>query len=169
MPSYAEMATLFGYKSKNAVARVVSKLVAAGVIVKDRVGKIIPSGMFDELPMVGFVKAGLPAPGDILTDTLNIEDYMVRNRAHTYLLEVDGDSMIDAHIADGDIVIVERTNRAKDGDIVIAQIDGENTMKYFKQKGDKAWLEAANKAYKPMYPTYELEVVAVIRGVMRKY
>ena len=169
MPSYTEMMALFGFKSKNAVSRVVTKMIAAGIVMKDKLGHLIPSASFDELPMAGLVKAGLPAPGEMLTDTLNIEDYMVRKRESTYLLEVDGDSMIEAHIAHGDIVIAERTNRAKDGDIVIAQVDGEFTMKYFKQKGDKVWLEPANKAFKNIYPTESLEIVAIVRGVMRKY
>lgn len=169
MPSYTEMMALFGFKSKNAVYRVVTKLVAAGIVAKDALGKLIPSAHFDELPMAGSVKAGLPAPGELLTDTLNIEGYLVQKREQTYLLEVDGDSMIDAHIADGDMVIAERTNRAKEGDIVIAQVDGEFTMKYFRTKGGKVWLEPANKAFKNIYPEYELTIVAVVRGIMRKY
>jgi len=169
MPSYTEMMVLFGFKSKNAVYRVVTKLIAAGIVAKDALGHLIPSGSFDELPMVGLVKAGLPAPGDVMTDTINIEDYMVRKRDKTYLLEVDGDSMIEAHIADGDMVIAERTESAKDGDIVIAQVDGEFTMKYFKKKGDKVWLEPANKDFKPIYPEFDLQIVAIVRGVMRKY
>ena len=163
------MMVLFGFKSKNAVYRVVTKLITAGIVAKDKLGHLIPSGSFDELPMAGLVKAGLPAPGEALGDTMNIEDYLVRKRDKTYLLEVDGDSMIDAHIADGDVVVAERTEQAKDGDIVIAQVDGEFTMKYFKKKGDKVWLEPANKNFKPIYPEFELQVVAVIRGVMRKY
>lgn len=169
MPSYAEMMELFGFKSKNAVYRVVTKLIAAGIVAKDSLGKLIPSTSFDELPMVGLVKAGLPAPGEALTDTLNIEDYLIRKREKTYLFEVDGDSMIDAHIADGDVVVAERTTTARDGDIVIAQVDGEFTMKYLRTKGNKVWLEPANKHFKNIYPEESLEIVAIVRGVMRKY
>ena len=85
------------------------------------------------------------------------------------MLEVDGDSMIDAHIKNGDMVLAERTNKAKDGDIVIAEVDGEFTMKYFKQKGDKVWLEPANKNFKPIYPKYDLKVTAIVKAVIRKY
>lgn len=177
MPTYAEMMKLFDFKSKNAVYRVVTKLIAAGIVTKDRLGKLIPSDTFDEMPMVGFVTAGLPAPVEVLTDaanasgqaTLNIEDYLVRKKSNSYLFEVQGDSMIEAYIADGDMVIAERTNTAKDGDIIIAQIDGEFTMKYLRSKGGKLWLEPANKKYKPIYPEYELSIVAIVRGVMRKY
>lgn len=169
MPSYTEMMELFGFKSKNAVYRVVTKLIAAGIVAKDTLGHLIPTASFDDLPMVGLVKAGFPAPGDTLSDTINIEDYLVRKRDKTYLLEVDGDSMIDAHIADGDMVVAERTQQAKDGDIVIAQVDGEFTMKYFKKNRDKVWLEPANKNFKNIYPVESLEIVAIVRGVMRKY
>jgi SOS regulatory protein LexA len=177
MPTYAEMMKLFGFKSKNAVYRVVTKLIAAGIVTKDRLGKLIPSDSFGEMPMVGYVTAGLPAPVEVQTDpssnsgqaTLNIEDYLVRKKSNSYLFEVQGDSMIDAHIADGDMVIAERTTVAKDGDIIIAQIDGEYTMKYLRSKGNKLWLEPANKKYKPIYPEYELSIVAIVRGVMRKY
>jgi SOS regulatory protein LexA len=177
MPTYTEMMKLFGFKSKNAVYRVVVKLIAAGIVTKDKLGKLIPSNGFDDLPMMGFVTAGFPAPGEMLTDaanasgqaTLNIEAYLVPKKASTYLFEVTGDSMIEAHIADGDIVIAERTSTAKDGDIVIAQVDGEFTMKYLRSKNNKLWLEPANKHYKPIHPEYELTVVAIVRGVMRKY
>lgn len=169
MPTYTEMMKLFGFKSKNAVYRVVTKMIAAGIVTKDRLGKLIPSGSFDEIPMVGFVKAGLPAPGEVLNDSLNLEEYLVPKKASTYLFEVDGKSMIDAHIDDGDMVIAERANTAKDGDIVIARIDGEFTMKYLRTKNGTSWLEPANKQFKPLYPEFELEVVAIVRGVVRKY
>ena len=85
------------------------------------------------------------------------------------MLEVDGDSMIDAHIEEGDMVLVEKTNQAKDGDIVIAEVDGEVTMKYLKEKGGKRWLEPANKNYKPIYPEQSLNVVAKLKAVIRQY
>ncbi len=169
MPTYAEMMSLFGFKSKNAVARVVDKMIVAGIITKDRLGKILPTKMFDSVPFLGLVKAGFPSSVDEVLETLNIEDYLIKKREQTYMLEVDGNSMIDAHIADGDMVIAEKTNVAKEGDIVIAQIDGEFTMKYFRITNGKTWLEPANKAFKPMYPKNELLIAAVVKGVIRKY
>ena len=169
MPSYAEMATLFGFKSKNAVNRLVEKMIQAGIVTKDKLGKLLPTEMFESTPLLGSVKAGFPASVDEITDSLNIETYLIQKRDATYIVEVDGDSMIDAHIADGDMVIAERTNQAKPGDIVIANVDGEFTMKYFRKEGSKVWLEPANKAFKPIYPKYSFEIVAVIKGVMRKY
>jgi repressor LexA len=170
MPSYSEMMELFGFKSKNAVFRIVEKLIDAGVIIKDAAGKIIPAIDFNEIPLLGSVKAGFPAATeDVLDDTLNLNDFLLPRKDKMYLVAVDGDSMIDAHIADGDIVIAERYETAHDGDIVIANIDGEFTMKYFKTSKGKIWLEPANKDFSAMYPEYHLTIVAKITGVVRKY
>ena len=170
MPTYSEMLKLFGFKSKNAVFRVVGKLIEAGLVAKDHLGRLVPAQSFGEVPMLGFVTAGFPATvEEELADTVNLDDLLVKNKALTYMLEVDGDSMIDAHIEKGDMVLVEKTNQAKDMDIVIAEVDGEFTMKYFREKGNKKWLEPANKNYKPIYPEHSLNINAVLKTVIRKY
>src|SRR3989338_8138021 len=170
MPTYSEMTGLFGFKSKNAISKIVDKLVEENIVGKDHLGRLIPTKTFGEIQMLGFVTAGLPATVDEeMTDTINLEDMLVKNKSLTYMLEVDGDSMIDAHIEKGDMVLVERANSAKDGQIVIAEIDGEYTMKYFKKDGNKAWLEPANKNYKPIYPESSLNINAVLKAVISKY
>lgn len=170
MPTYSEMMKLFGFKSKNAIYKIVGKLVEAGIVAKDHLGRLIPSTSFGEVPMLGFVTAGLPATvEEELQDTVNLDDLLVGKKELTYMLEVDGDSMIDAHIEKGDMVLVERANQAKDGQIVIAEVDGEFTMKYFRKSGNKAWLEPANKNYKPIYPIHTLNINAVLKAVIRKY
>lgn len=170
MPSYSEVATIFDYKSKNAASKLITKLVEEGFVGKDALGRIVPGRVFNEIRILGSIKAGFPSPTEEeFQDTISLNDYLIEKKEATYLLEVDGDSMIDAHIADGDMVIAERTTIARDGQIVIAEVDGEFTMKYFRRKLDKVWLEAANKNYKPIYPTQELKIAAVVKGVIRKY
>ena len=170
MPTYSEMMKLFGFKSKNAVFKVVEKLMEAGLVVKDHLGRLMPSETWGEVPMLGFVTAGFPATvEEELADTVNLDDLLIKNKPLTYMLEVDGDSMIDAHIEKGDMVLVEKTNQAKDGDIIIAEVDGEFTMKYFRKEGNKVWLEPANKNYKPIYPEHSLNINAVVKAVIRKY
>ncbi len=170
MPTYSEMLKLFGFKSKNAVARLVDKLIDAGMVTKDSLGRLLPASAFNETPILGLVKAGFPSPGeDVLETTINIDNFLIQKKDKTFIMEVDGESMIEAHIADGDMVIAERADNAKDGEIVIAEIDGEFTMKYFRKKGDKVWLEPANKLFKPMYPENDLQIRAIVRGVIRKY
>src|SRR3989344_8066466 len=115
MPSYSEMLSLFCFKSKNAVFRVVEKLRDAGLVAKDHLGRLMPSKSFAEninsIQMAGYVTAGLPANvEEELADTVNLDDLLVKNKSLTYMLEVDGDSMIDAHIEKGDMVLVEKTN-----------------------------------------------------------
>lgn len=169
MPTYTEMMHLFDFKSKNAVARLVEKFIDEGIATKDHLGRLIAGETFDSIPLLGSVKAGFPSDVEELRDTINIQEYLMPQKVNIYILTVDGDSMIDAHIADGDMVLVEKTNTAKDGDIVIANVDGEFTMKYFKKKGDKVWLEPANKDFKPIYPTMYLNITAIVKAVIRKY
>lgn len=170
MPTYSEMTKLFGFRSKNAVAKVVAKLIDVGLVSKDHLGRLIPAQSFGEIPLLGLVTAGLPADAEeVVLDTINLDEMLVQNKVLTYMLEVDGDSMIDAHIEKGDMVLVEKTNQAKDGEIVIAEVDGEYTMKYFREKGGKAWLEPANKNYQMIYPEHSLNVIAKLKAVIRKY
>ena len=173
MPTYSEMMELFGFKSKNAVYRLVQKFIDAGVVTKDAMGRLVPTNIFNEVPILGSVKAGFPsATEELVEETINLNDFLIQKRDKTYLIEVDGDSMIDAHIADGDMVIAERTNIARDGQIVIANVDGEFTMKYFRQdpkNHNKVWLEPANKDFNNIYPENGMEIVAVVKGVIRKY
>lgn len=170
MPVYREMLSLFGFQSKNAVHKLVSKLVELGVVEKDKSGKLLPKNIFGETPLLGHVTAGFPVDAEEeKLDSMSLDDFLIEKKEATYLLEVDGDSMIDAHIADGDLVVAERTNKAKNGDIVIAEIDGEWTMKYFREKGGRVWLEPANKKYKPIYPTQGLTIAAIVKGVVRKF
>lgn len=170
MPGYAEIMTLVGFKSKNAVYKLINKLVDEGILNKDSRGKLTPNKLFGEIPLLGLVEAGFPTMNDEeMTDTVSIDDYLVDHKDSSYLLEVKGDSMINEGIKEGDLVLVERKGEAKDGDIVIAEIDGGWTMKYLRKQNGKVFLEAANPKYKPMYPAYEFRIAAIVKGVIRKY
>lgn len=169
MPSYSEMMEMFGFKSKNAVYRLVQKMLDAGIVAKDHIGRLLPTALFNDISVGGLVKAGLPSSVDAQSESINLNDLLISKKNETYILEVDGDSMIEAHIEPGDMVIVERTNRANDGDIVIAMVDGEHTMKYLRKDGTKFYLQPANKKFKNIYPTQSLEITGVVKGVVRKY
>ncbi len=170
MPSYTEIMTMLGFKSKNAVYKLVNKLIGEGVLDKDSTGRLIPNKLIGEVPLLGLVEAGFPTLAEEdTTNTLNLDDYLIEHKDSTYLLQVKGDSMIDAGIQEGDLVIAERKNEPKDGDIVIAEVDGGWTMKYFRKKGSTVYLEPANRAYSPIYPEHDLKVAAIVKGVVRKY
>lgn len=170
MPGYKEIMDMLGFKSKNAVYKVINKLVDEGVVEKDSRGKIIPKNLVGEVPLLGLVEAGFPsAAEEELADTMSIDEYLIGNKEAIYILEVKGDSMIEEGIKEGDLVIAERRTEVKEGEIVIAEVDGGWTMKYFRKKDGKVYLEPANKKYKPIYPKYDLKIAAVVKGVIRKY
>ncbi|HCH59791.1 MAG TPA: repressor LexA [Candidatus Zambryskibacteria bacterium] len=170
MPGYKEIMSLVGFKSKNAVYKLINKLVEDEVVDKDSSGRLTPMKIFGEIPLLGLVEAGIPTMVDPnVLDSLNLDEYLVKNKESTYLLEVKGDSMIDEGIKEGDLVLVERRGNPKDGDIVIAEVDGGWTMKYFKRKGSLVYLKPADKNYSPIYPQYDLKVAAIVKGVIRKY
>jgi len=170
MPSYAEIMDLAGFKSRNAAFKLVKKMVSQNIISQDKTGRIIPGRSFHGIPILGIVEAGFPSPAEEeLIDTISIDEFLINNKEATYMLKVTGDSMIEAGIMPDDIVLVERGKDAKNGDVVIAQIDNQWTMKYFRKKGNKIFLEPANKKYKPIYPNEDLNIAAVVIAVIRKY
>lgn len=170
MPSYAEIMKLLGFKSKNAVYKLVGKLVEQGAILKDATGRLIPTVSMGEVPLLGLVEAGFPTVAEETPlDTLSLDEYLIERKERTYMLEVKGDSMIDAGIHEGDMVLAERGREAKPGDIVIAEVDGGWTMKYLRKTGGKLWLEPANRDFKPIHPEVSFTIAAVVRGVVRKY
>ena len=172
MPSYREIMELTGYRSKNAVHHFVGKLVDAGMVEKDARGYLIPAGPEAAgIPLLGLVEAGFPsAAEEELLDVMNFDEYLTPNKESSYILRVKGDSMIDAGIREGDMVVVERRQSYKPGQIVIASIDNEYTMKYLrKQKNGSYYLDPANAKYKPIYPGESFRVEAVVTAVVRKY
>jgi len=170
MPSYAEIMKLVGFKSKNAVYKLVNKLVEEGALDKDSSGRLIPNKLLGEIPLLGLVEAGFPTVAEeTALDSISLDEYLIADKDKSYLLEVKGDSMIDAGIQEGDLVIAERKSEPKDGDIVIAQVDGDWTMKYFRKKGGVVYLEPANPKYHNIYPENDLKVAAIVKGVVRKY
>lgn len=170
MPSYAEIMQLTGFRSKNAVFKLVEKLVEDGVVEKDEQGRLTPRQLRAGVPLLGLVEAGFPSVAEEeLLDVMDFDDYLVPNKESSYILKVKGDSMIDAGIRPGDMVVVERKATYKPGQIVVAMIDGEYTMKYLRKKDDKFFLEPANTKYKPIYPHESFRVEAVVTAVVRKY
>lgn len=168
-PSFEEIRELFGYRSKNAAYWLVQKLIAKGVLKKDGKGKLLmePSG---GIRLLGAVQAGFPTPAEEeLVDTLNLDEFLVQRPEKSYLVKVSGDSMVDAGIHEGDFVVVERDRQPKPGDVVIAQVDGEWTLKTYDKRQGTVVLVAANKKYPLIKPSGELVVGGVVVAVLRKY
>lgn len=170
LPSYREVLKLTGLKSTNSAYRLVGRLISAKLLVKDSAGKLIPGRRFRELPLLGTVEAGWPSPAEEeLADTIGLEEWLIHNREATYMLKVSGDSMIDAGIHPGDMLLVERGRDPKEGDIIVAEVDKQWTLKYYSKKGNQIILVPANKNYQTIIPKDELNVAAVVIAVIRKY
>jgi SOS regulatory protein LexA len=176
MPSYSEILKETGLRSKNAAFKLVGKLIDSGFLEKDDTGRLLPTIFFNEavsrikIKILGTVEAGFPALAEQQQlDTVTLDEFLIRNRAETYMLQVSGDSMRDAGILPGDLVLVERGKTPKIGDIVIAQVDGQWTIKYLRKKNNRMFLEPANGKFKPIFPRQELFIAAVVQAVIRKY
>ncbi|MFA5068647.1 MAG: transcriptional repressor LexA [Candidatus Omnitrophota bacterium] len=170
MPSYSEMLSIFSLSSKNAAFKRVSALIKAGLLEKDDRGRLIPKKAMRAVPILGSIQAGFPSPAEEeLQDVVSIDEYLVSNPNATFLVNVRGDSMIEAGIHQGDLVLIQKGLDPKDGDIVIARVDNEWTLKYFKQKAKKVYLQAANQKYPTIIPKHELIIAGVVIANIRKY
>jgi len=170
MPSYAEIARITGLSSKNSAYHVAKRLISEGWLRKDKTGKLIPGPRTGGIRLLGSIAAGFPSPAEEeLADVMTLDQLLIKNPQATFLLRVTGDSMVDEGIKHGDLVLVERTADIKPGDIVVANIDGEWTIKYFRRKGKHVYLEPANKSYRTIVPREELKIDLVVRAVIRQY
>ena len=125
-----------------------------------------------ELPVMGRIAAGVPIEAiQEVSHTVAVPGQMMSGRGHHYALEVKGDSMIDAGINDGDIVVIRESSTADNGDIVVALVeDQEATLKRFRQQGSMIALEAANPAYETrLFRDDQVKVQGRLVGLIRTY
>jgi len=171
VPTYKEMLGLFDYKSKNSVFGLLKRLEELGYIDKGPGGQLIPTGkLVGGVRLLGTIQAGFPSPAEEeLIDTITLDEYLVERPEATYLLRVIGDSMIEAGIHPGDIVLVEKGRSPQVNDIVVARVDDEWTLKYFLRDSYGVSLQPANRKYKPIRPRNSLEVAGIVRASIRKY
>ncbi len=170
-PTYAEMLDLFGYKSKNAVFGLLRKLEEEGYVAKDENGRIalLPK-LTGTVRILGSIAAGFPvAEEEQESEAVTLDEYLVKSPDNTYMLTVRGDSMIDAGILPGDLVLVEKGPSPNQNDIVVACVDEEWTLKYYVRDNAGVRLEPANPKYKFIRPLRSLEIGGIVRAVIRKY
>jgi SOS regulatory protein LexA len=169
MPSITEVMEVCQFASRSSAFYVVNQLVKEGVIDKDSGGKLSPTGKLHELPMVGHIRAGFAAPAeDELADLVSVGEYLIPHPNRSYLLKVEGDSMVDAGVQEGDMVIFERSKDAKPGDMVVALTEDGYTLKFLRKHGTQFYLEAANKRYPDIHPL-EGQIIGVVSATFRKY
>ena len=123
------------------------------------------------LPLEGTIAAGQPLEAVPTSETLSVPADMVSGRGRSFVLLVQGDSMIDEQIRDGDFVIVEQRQVARDGETVVALLDGsEATLKRFYSEGENVRLQPANPRMGPIYaPANRVQIQGVVAGVIRKH
>jgi repressor LexA len=172
IPSFKRLAELMGFASRAASSKLLERLDAAGFLERTSDDDAwIPAGRFFERPLVNAsVRAGNP---EVIEGTdaepFLIDNYLVRNPSKTVMITVKGDSMIDAHIQDGDVIAVERKGVAKPGDFVVAIVDNEFTLKELGRERGKFILIPHNKAYAIIRPKGELEIYGVMTGLVRRF
>jgi repressor LexA len=177
-PSVREIGENVGLSSSSTVHNHLNQLERLGLIKRDpsksRTVQLVQDAEVDQkrrnavsVPIIGSVAAGAP----ILAEQ-NIEDHLLLSPEHArdgyFLLRVRGDSMINAGIFDGDLVLVRPQHEASNGSIVVAMIDGDATVKRFERSNGHVKLIAENPAYEPIVTT-NVNLVGVVRGVIRLY
>ncbi len=176
-PSLSEMADHLGVKSKNAVSKLLASLEDGGYIEtsgKARGVKVLNS-LTDSLqkglirvPVLGSIQAGSPhLAEEFVEEWVNLPQTLIKGRRDVFLLRVRGDSMINAGIHEGDLVIVRPTREAKNNDIVVALLHDEATVKRFVQIKNRAYLKAENPDYQNIYPKEEWMIQGKVVGVIR--
>ena len=170
LPPYSTIMTLLGFKSKSPVAALIARLKLQGFLESTPEKRLKPGRKFFERPIFDSVRAGLPSPADDTNyDTLTIDEYLINHPSDTVLVTVKGDSMIDAGIMPGDTVVVEKRASASVGDMVIAIVDNEFTLKTLGKEKGKFTLIPANPAYPVIRPQGDLEIFGIVVGQFRKY
>ncbi|MEP6941833.1 MAG: S24 family peptidase [Betaproteobacteria bacterium] len=170
LPSYATIGSLLGLRSKSSVAAMVARLKLAGLLQSTPDRRLAPTRRFFERPLADSpVHAGLPSMiDDAPADALTLDDYLIEHPSQTVLVRVKGDSMIDAGIFDGDLAVVEKRSAARRGDIVIAIVDNQFTLKRLDLERGRFVLRPENKAYAVIRPEGTLEIFGVMVGLVRK-
>ncbi len=177
-PSLEEIGGALGLSSVATVHKHVSHLVEKGYLRRSwnqnrsiELAEPPSSRGTVELPLVGTIAAGCPLEVVTTDEVHTVPEELVRRSQGTYLLKVEGESMIDEQIRDGDLVIVEERQVAEDGETVVALIDdSEATLKRFYREDDKIRLQPANPTMAPIIvPSNRVRIQGVVVGLMRKY
>jgi repressor LexA len=173
LPSYAGISALLGFSAKTAAAALVRRLEAAGYLQRSPDRRLTPTARFFERPRaIASVRAGLPEPAlDTAADMVSIDGLLVQRPSSTFFVPIKGDSMRDAGLLEGDTAVCEQGRQARPGDIVVAVVDGELTIKTLMQEagpGKRLVLKPENPDYPILRPD-PLELIGVVTGSFRAY
>ncbi len=183
-PTYREIGAEFQIASTFGVKRHIDALVKKGYLTVEsnssRAMTVLnrseaeksTNEEFIEVPLVGRVAAGYPVLAEEnIEDTIKLHKDFVGRKSNLFALRVRGDSMINAGIFEGDVVIVEQNRNPRNGDIVVALLDGESTLKRFSRENDKIFLLPENESYSPISvnKSSDFSIIGKIVGLFRNY
>lgn len=165
VPSYAGIARLCAMKSKAAAYKFVTRMEAAGYLRRTKGGRVCPGPRFFEAPVDSAVKAGFDDSAPRPVDTIDLRQWL-QPSGETFLVRVDGESMVNAGICPDDVLLVRR-RAPKKGDVVVAEIDGAFTLKVYGEDRLGPRLDAANPGVRSRRPTVDLKIHGVGVGLLR--
>lgn len=170
-PSMATLCEVVGLSSTSSVFALIGRLKDAGYLRSTPDRRIAPGERFFERQVLNSVRAGVPetAPAEDVPEALNIDSFLVPRPSKTFLLRVKGDSMRDRGLLPGDLVVVERGAPAEPGQVVVALVDGEPTVKVLAKDRKGFYLKAANPEYEDIRPKDGLELWGLVTGSFRKF
>ena len=179
-PTHREICDRFGFSSYGTVYKHLSLLEKKGLIRRDwnqkrgvelveREEKAKEAPGVRELPLFGYIAAGRPLDVEVSDETIAVPEHLT-TRGENYVLKVRGDSMIEDGILDGDLVIIARRERVDNGEMVVANVSGEATLKRIYREGDRVRLQPANSMMSPIFaPARDVAVQGVVVGLMRRF
>ncbi|MEO6259342.1 MAG: transcriptional repressor LexA [Thermoanaerobaculia bacterium] len=179
-PTHREICDHFGFSSYGTVYKHLSLLEKKGLIRRDwnqkRGVELVDqpkeqatTSTARELPLFGSIAAGRPIEAVISDETITVPERLT-GRGENYVLKVRGDSMIEDGILDGDFVIIARRERADNGEMVVANVNGEVTLKRFYHEGERVRLQPANSMMSPIYASArDVAVQGIVVGLMRRF
>jgi repressor LexA len=182
-PTHREICDHFGFSSYGTVYKHLSLLEKKGLIRRDwnqkRGVELVEkpeapketreAAAARELPLFGYIAAGRPLDVDVSNETISVPEHLT-TRGENYVLKVRGDSMVEDGILDGDLVIIARRERAENGEMVVANVNGEVTLKRMYREGERVRLQPANSMMGPIYAAArDVAVQGVVVGLMRRF
>jgi len=188
-PTHREICDRFGFSSYGTVYKHLSLLEKKGLIRRDwnqkRGVELVEESSSTaapakpavaaaapgvrELPLFGYIAAGRPLDVEVSDELIAVPTHLT-SRDENYVLKVRGDSMVDDGILDGDLVVIARRERAENGEMVVANVNGEVTLKRIYREGERVRLQPANSYMHPIYaPSRDVSVQGIVIGLMRRF
>ncbi len=170
LSSFEKMREIFGFKSKNSIKQYIEALKKEDLIIENENNLYINPNQFGAPLVLTSVKAGFAAiMDDKIEKRVSMDEVLEINSPSTFVFKVSGDSMCEIGILDGDYVIIKKTPNANIGDIVLAIVDNEFTLKTYKKDNTGVYLKPENQDYPIIRPKYSLTIFGVAIGITRRF